>query len=440
MRRIAVLVLLAVLAAACGSGSAATKKGADAPAGKNGNEFTKAIEASKGFGSSASDGVFPRTVVHAKGKTVIPAAPQRVVVLSSGELDATVSLGVVPIAATPVDGSNLIPSYLANQLRGAQIARVGSTASPSLEAISALHPDLILGSDVGVGDLYKLLSKIAPTVLSIRTGYTWKQDFLLAAAALGKTGRAHSILQAYQKKAAALGKKFGTNKPTISLVRFTGTEIRAYAGYSFPGTILTDIGLRRPGGQGGAKLWVGVSAEVLGRLDADWIFYGVLGAPGRTRERDVTSAPLWHNLGAVRQGHAIGIADSLWYLGIGPTAAQTILGELEHRWTSYPHAGVSPSCAGSALAEPLVIKSKTTRPSNVGVNDDAANMGPILDYPEVGEAKRPEANDLRASFAQPFGVSSPERLCAERVVDQIDGDARLCSLDENLLEHLGHLT
>jgi len=326
MRRIAVLALVAVLAAACGSGTAATKKGADAPAGKNGNAFTKAIEQSKGFGSTAADGVFPRTVVHAAGKTVIPAAPKRVVVLSSGELDATVSLGVVPIAATPVEGSDLVPAYLADKVRGAHIARVGSTASPSLEAISALHPDLILGSNVGVGDIYKLLSKIAPTVLSIRTGYTWKQDFLLAAAALGRTDRAHSILAAYQKKAAALGKKFGTDKPTISLVRFTGTEIRAYAGYSFPGTIITDIGLRRPGDQGGDKLWIGVSAEALSQLDADWIFYGSLGAPGRTRAHDVTAAPLWHKL----KGHPVGVDDSLWYLGIGPTAAQLILDQLTH--------------------------------------------------------------------------------------------------------------
>ena len=59
-----------------------------------------------GWGSGEDDGVFPRTVVHALGSTVIATAPTRVAVLSTGQVDAALTLGVVPAGSTAGDGAD----------------------------------------------------------------------------------------------------------------------------------------------------------------------------------------------------------------------------------------------------------------------------------------------------------------------------------------------
>jgi len=62
-----------------------------------GELFSTADEETAKLGSDAAPGVFPRTVLHALGETEIPAQPERIVVLDGGELDAVISLGVVPV-------------------------------------------------------------------------------------------------------------------------------------------------------------------------------------------------------------------------------------------------------------------------------------------------------------------------------------------------------
>ena len=146
-----------------------------------------------GKGSGQADGVFPRTVVHFKGSTEIPAAPSKVVILSTGQLDVALTLGIVPIGSTKGDGAETVPEYLkkafpdhADQL--GSITDVGSRKSPSVEDIGNLSPDLILVNQAGKDDidaLYSSLSAVAPTVVTQGKSEAWKQDFLLVADALG---------------------------------------------------------------------------------------------------------------------------------------------------------------------------------------------------------------------------------------------------------------
>jgi len=127
-----------------------------------------------GKGSGQADGVFPRTVVHFKGSTEIPAAPSKVVILSTGQLDVALTLGIVPIGSTKGDGAETVPEYLkkafpdhADQL--GSITDVGSRKSPSVEDNGNLSPDLLLVNQAGKDDidaLYSSLSAVAPTVVT----------------------------------------------------------------------------------------------------------------------------------------------------------------------------------------------------------------------------------------------------------------------------------
>ncbi|MCA1219435.1 ABC transporter substrate-binding protein [Streptomyces sp. 8L] len=285
------------------------------------------------MGSGARDGVFPRTVKHFEGPTVLKAAPKRVVVISTGEADALLTLGIVPAGSTRGDGADLIPAYLkrdfpqdAKQL--ASVADVGSRFAPSLEAIANIKPDLILMNTAGkdAKSLYTSLSALAPTVATQGTGLYWKQDFLLLADAVGKTQQAQRFLDSFHADAAALGKQLG--KPaTVSFLRKNGSKLRVFGVPSFTGSIAEDAGLERPESQQFDKTSENISSEQLDRADADWLFYGVQG--GSAKASPLLNAPLWPTLQAVSKKTAVAVDDDVFYLNTGPTAARDVLSVLK---------------------------------------------------------------------------------------------------------------
>ncbi|WP_326630755.1 MULTISPECIES: ABC transporter substrate-binding protein [unclassified Streptomyces] len=335
-RRSTAAVGLAVAAAlslsACGSGasddSAKSGAGSDkkAAVATGGKDFADAAKKTAGYGTDAKAGQFPRTLTHAMGTTELKSAPKRVVVLDVGEFDNVVSLGVKPVGYAPSEGDAAIPSYLKKDAGNPK--NVGTINNLNLEAIAGLKPDLILGSQLRAADKYDQLSKIAPTVFSIRPGFTWKENYLLNAAALDKTAKAKSELDAYEKKATKLGEDIGPDKPTISMVRYLPDRIRLYAKASFIGTILEDAGLPRPKNQQINDLAAEISPEKIDEADADWIFTGVYGDPKATKRDTARSNPLWKNLKAVKEGRAKDVPDETWYLGLGVTAANLVLDDL----------------------------------------------------------------------------------------------------------------
>ena len=72
-----------------------------------------------------------------------------------------------------------------------------------------------------------------------------------------------------------------------------------------------------------------ISAENIDKADADYIFTGVYGDPKATDRSKAQGNPLWKNLKAVKAGHAYDVPDETWYLGLGVTAADEVLADLE---------------------------------------------------------------------------------------------------------------
>jgi iron complex transport system substrate-binding protein len=333
---VALAVAAALSLAACGSGE--SDSGSSAGSGKSdngsgskavaqgGEDFAKAAARTAKMGTTAKAGQFPRTIEHAMGKTEIKAQPKRVVVLDVGELDNVASLGVKPVGYAPTEGDDGVPSYL--KKTAGTPKDVGTINSLNLEAIANLHPDLILGSELRAAKLYPQLSKIAPTVFSIRPGFTWKENYLLNASALDKTAEASANLSAYEKKAKKLGDDIGEKKPTVTMLRYMPGMIRLYAKASFIGTILDDAGIPRPKNQQVVDLATEVSPEKIDQADADWIFTGVYGDAKKTDRATAEGNPLWKKLGAVKSGQAKDVPDETWYLGLGVTAANQVLGDL----------------------------------------------------------------------------------------------------------------
>lgn len=315
-------ILLAAVLAACSPGP-----GAVPPSATDGPPSPDATSSAAG----GSGGAYPRTVEHAMGETEIPARPERVVVLDTGELDSAVALGVIPVGAVRAPVEDGLLDYLAPTVEGST-ELVGTIDEPNLEQITALDPDLILSSKLRHEELYDELSAIAPTVFTETVGVVWKENFTKHAEALGLEDRAAELLADYEERAAQLGSTLAAelgDLPTVSVVRFLPGETRLYQKATFIGTVLEDVGLPRPESQDVDDFALVISEEQIDLADADVIFVTWYGPVADTTQPAFTSNPLWERLSAVQAGDVHEVPDDTWMLGIGVGAAGVVLGDLE---------------------------------------------------------------------------------------------------------------
>jgi iron complex transport system substrate-binding protein len=267
-----------------------------------------------------------RTVEHAMGESEVPEEPERVVVLDTGELDSAVSLGVTPVGAVEAVPGEGFPSYLEG-VEGVEI--VGTIEEPNLETISTLEPDLILSSNLRHEGIYDQLSQIAPTVFTEETGVTWRENFDVHAEALGMEDEGEEVVADYESRMEEFQSAVGENPPAVSVVRFIAGDTRIYQKESFIGTVLEDAGLPRPEPQDVDDFaLMNVSEEAIPDMDGDVIFTTVYGEESETALGDVTTDPLWQNLGAVEDGDVHEVSDDVWMLGIGYSAADGVIDDL----------------------------------------------------------------------------------------------------------------
>ncbi|MFJ8821373.1 ABC transporter substrate-binding protein [Streptomyces sp. NPDC102467] len=280
------------------------------------------------------------TVKTAMGDVKVKNDPKRVVVLDTAELDSAITLGVKPVGATRAGAEQALLSYLPTS-RTTGITQVGEIANPNLEKIASLKPDLILSNKARDAQRYQQLSAIAPTVLTESTGYPWKQNFRVHADALGKKAEAETAIDKYETHVAAVTKALGGKQKAaateVNVVRFVeGADIRIYGKKNYIGTILADVGLGRPAVTDKAEdgFTYDVSPEQIDKADADVIFTSTYGNPGKAKVTQTTTSGLWRGLRAVSDDRVFQVDDELWIQGIGYTAANKILGELQSDLTS----------------------------------------------------------------------------------------------------------
>ena len=141
---------------------------------------------------------------HKFGTTTVPAEPERVVSVGLTEQDVLLELGVVPVATTEWYGEQ--PGAVwpwaeptAEELGGAEPEVLSAADGIDFEAVAALEPDLIVGTNAGLTEKdYELLSAIAPTVTSVEgsTQYfsSWSDQTLQIARALGREADGEALV------------------------------------------------------------------------------------------------------------------------------------------------------------------------------------------------------------------------------------------------------
>jgi iron complex transport system substrate-binding protein len=283
--------------------------------------------------AGTGDDAATQRITHAMGTTTVPLHPKRVVVLDTDKIDTAVSLGITPVGATELPELDKPPAYLGDL---SSMKGVGEISEPDLEAVAALQPDLILGSKFRQEKFYDELSAIAPTVFTEKVGITWKDNFLLDGKALGQEQKARDLLAGYETRAKELGTKIpNAASLEVSIVRFMPAEIRVYGPDGFSGIVLGDIGLGRPERQLLAdkddKRFDKVSPERIADLDGDVMFVTAQGPTAEGQKAKVTGGNLWKELGAVKAGKSWDVPAETWMTGIGVTAANKILDDVQGR-------------------------------------------------------------------------------------------------------------
>jgi iron complex transport system substrate-binding protein len=322
MRGQTLLVALgALLLAACSSAPAAQSPGSAATA------------TSLAATSAAADAPATRAITHALGQANVPLNPQRIVSLAPGEItDTLIALNRKPIGSLTYDGSasaSGYPAALADQIDG--IAAVGNAGEPNLEQIAALKPDLIIGPQWLVTDLYQQLSAIAPTVATsdARDFRVWLAEIGRAVGAENEVAR---VLDGYQARIATLRPQLASRQ--VSIVRPRSDSLLIYGAASGPGIVLSELGLEVQELPVEAEDWGGDGLRAIGQVSLEWVpnivgehvFVITYNLEDITFEQ-LIQQPLWQRLPAAQNGNIHPVEGIAW-TNHGPLGVLRMLDEV----------------------------------------------------------------------------------------------------------------
>ncbi|EJT5931050.1 iron-siderophore ABC transporter substrate-binding protein [Clostridium perfringens] len=269
------------------------------------------------------------SVEHAMGTTEIPTNPQKVVILTSEGTEALLALGVKPVGAvTGVTGDWY--DHTKDELEG--VKQIGMEREPNIEAIAALKPDLIIGNKMRHEKIYSQLSAIAPTVYSDTIRGAWKDKFKFYAKVLNKESESEKALKEYDDKIAYIQNNYKDKLDTeISLIRFMSGKTRIYLGNTFAGTILKEIGFKRPASQQSDEFALEIGKERLKEADGDVLFYFTYetgDGKATAREQEWMQDPLFNSLNAVQNNKVYKVNDFIWNTAGGIKSANLMLDDL----------------------------------------------------------------------------------------------------------------
>jgi iron complex transport system substrate-binding protein len=122
--------------------------------------------------ASQYDALYPMTIQHAFGETVLEKKPEKIATISWGNQDVPLALGIVPVGVSMAnygvtDGSGLLP-WTKDAFKSLGVENpvlFDDVAGLNYEAIYKVAPDVILASYSGITqEEYDLLSEIAPVI------------------------------------------------------------------------------------------------------------------------------------------------------------------------------------------------------------------------------------------------------------------------------------
>lgn len=262
----------------------------------------------------------------------IPANPQRIVTL-----DPLLSYGALSELGVPVIGAPLFGIQDADiraKAEKASVIDIGHPAQPSLERITALKPDLIIGSSEFHGQIYNTVSKIAPTLFIDHID--WKDHISLLARITGTMDKANVARQSYESRIASIRSRIPDVTVSVARVKPGGFNVYVDGPASYaPYAVLHEAGVKRTPFETVKDNtivkrldWEGASS-----LSGDILLYVVVSgydpAPDEALLTETLANPFWQLLPAVAAGRAHHIDRATWMGFHGYGSAERVLDDIE---------------------------------------------------------------------------------------------------------------
>ncbi|PIG94235.1 iron-siderophore ABC transporter substrate-binding protein [Gloeocapsopsis sp. IPPAS B-1203] len=306
-----------------------------------------------------------RMINHAGGKTTICGKPQKVAALEPKILSMMLALDVQPAAYADAylvqspqfdNPSTQIP-YLGNFITS-QPVNLGERSQPSLETLTLVKPNLILGVS---SQENKLLSSIAPTVLINIDTQGWQDNIQIVAKALNREDNVQQVIDSYQQQLAEVRTKLApfvnTHPRVLNVIcsqsmdyieiAYAGDAVRILEAVGFQPVLLNNVE-QKPG------VRPIVTIETLSQLDADiiivhtwleqWEGNSTYNVPLAELKQKWVKNPLLHNSRAWKEGRVYFVDYQMWGSVIGgPIADSLILEQLPTLLLSPSQGNLNPT-------------------------------------------------------------------------------------------------
>jgi ABC-type Fe3+-citrate transport system substrate-binding protein len=264
-----------------------------------------------------------RTIKHDLGTTTVTGNPTKVVVLELSFVDALVNVDLKPLGVADDNNKDVLLPELRD--KAGAYTSVGLRATPNLQVITSLHPDLIVADTSRHKAIYDQLSKIAPTVEFASLNGTYQQvidgEMLIAEAVnrcdpmKARLDQHAQIMDGYKKAVPP-----GENRKALFVVSsdklFTGQTLSSFA----PG-VLNELGLK-PAITSDADAVVHMTLESLVAAKPDVMFVAY------TNDKDMAVSwqptPLWKQLPAVANHQYFEVDRATWSKSRGLLASELV--------------------------------------------------------------------------------------------------------------------
>lgn len=261
------------------------------------------------------------TVQDEQGTFTLDKTPQRIVVLELSFADALAAVNISPVGiADDNDPSRILSDVSAHF---APWQSVGTRAQPSLEAISALKPDLIIADSSRHAGIYSALQAIAPVLLLKSRNETYEENLQSAAIIgkiVGKDAEMSQRLALHHQRMQA----FAAQLPKGASVVF-GTsreqQFNLHSRESYTGSVLTALGLTLPAPVNNAPM-AAIGLEQLLAINPAWLIVAHYRQQSivRTWQQD----PLWQVMQAAQKQQIAEVDSNIWARMRGIFAAERI--------------------------------------------------------------------------------------------------------------------
>jgi iron complex transport system substrate-binding protein len=286
--------------------------------------------------STDASGAQPVTLTDARGmKVELPHPATRVVGLEWGAVENLVTLGVMPVGVADVKGYT---SWVKAAPLDADVTDVGTRGEPSVDALVALDPDLVVATTDLPENVIDQIEQAVP-VLVVRGADAskpveqMKANLRLVARAVDRTPKAGELIAGYDAAVAAGKQKIadaGAAGRSFTMAdgwqQGSSVSIRMFTTGSLVGAVGEQLGLKNAWTADGDPDYGLAQTDVEGLTalgDVEFLYYAN-DADGGDPFAGLAAHAIWSSLPFVTTGDVHRLPDGIWMFG-GPASCEQFI-------------------------------------------------------------------------------------------------------------------